>query len=192
MAAWIQEEAAKLIGANGTRRKDDYYPTPPECTEALMDFLRIPDNALIWEPASGGGHITDVLRSRYYTVIGTDLRTGTDFLTANPPIGVDWIITNPPFSLSEQFIRRAAELKIPFAFLLKSQYWHAARRVALFRECPPTWLLPLAWRPDFTGQGKSLMDVMWCVWTGNHEHGEAKYRPLEKPGGREMKQCSIF
>lgn len=41
----------------------------------------------------------------------------------------DWIITNPPFSLAEAFIRRAAELGKPFAFLLKSQYWNATCRM---------------------------------------------------------------
>ena len=35
-------------------------------------------------------------------VTGTDIQAGDDFLTI-PLMGCDWIITNPPFRLAEQF-----------------------------------------------------------------------------------------
>ena len=28
-----------LVGAHGVRQDKDFYPTPPECTIALLDFL---------------------------------------------------------------------------------------------------------------------------------------------------------
>lgn len=43
----------------------------------------------------------------------------------------------------------AAEIGKPFAMLLKAQYWHAAKRAQLFCEVPPSYVLPLTWRPDF-------------------------------------------
>ena len=96
---------------------------------------------------------------------------------------MEWIITNPPFSLAEQFIRRSGEHKIPFAMLVKSQYWHAIKRFFLFYENKPAYILPLTWRPDFLfktrGSGSPLMDVMWCVWIPGATKTE--YRPLLKP-----------
>lgn len=78
--------------------------------------------------------MVQVINGRGYDVIGTDIMTGTDFLKAELPEGVGMIITNPPFSVSEEFIRHALDLEVPFAFLLKSQYWHAARRSRSLRQ----------------------------------------------------------
>lgn len=131
--------------------------------------------------------MTRVMEKNGLDVIGTDILTGTDFLAADIPSGVEWIVTNPPFSLSEQFIRKCAEHKKPFALLLKSQYWHAAKRYKLFQEITPAYVLPLTWRPDFlfgARGGASLMDVMWCVWIPYNEQ-TTKYIPLKKPSKEE-------
>ena len=148
-----------------------------------MNFLLLPCNQKIWEPACGEGHMVDAIRNRGYDVIGTDINMGVDFLTAELPDGVDWIITNPPFSHAEHFIRRCVEHKKPFALLLKSQYWHAKKRFKLFWEYPPAYVLPLTWRPDFLFKhrgGSPLMDVMWCVWTVR-DLGQTVYVPLSRP-----------
>lgn len=149
-----------------------------------MDFLRIPIDKLIWEPACGQNHMVNAIRNRGYQVIGTDILTGTDFLEVDIPDGVDWIITNPPFSKSEKFIERCIEHKKPFALLLKSQYWHAKKRMKLFQEYPPEYVLPLSWRPDFLmgkrGKGSPLMDVIWNVWEPGFT-SYTKYIILERP-----------
>lgn len=158
----------RIIGGNDPekRNKQDFYPTPPDVTEALMRELNLPKSYTIWESACGNGAITKKLESMGYTVVGTDITTGNDYLT-EPYHECDWIITNPPFMLSEEFIRRSKEHGKPFALLLKSQYWHAKRRYKLFEECKPTAVYPLTWRPDFGGTGGSpLMDVIWTVWGG--------------------------
>ena len=161
---------SRICGGNTAykRNESDFYPTPPEATIALLDFLEIPKDQKIWEPACGENHMVDVIKAYGYDVIGTAIQTGVDFLTADMPDGIDWIITNPPFSISESFIMRCIENHRPFALLLKSHYWHAKRRLKLFREFSPKFILPLSWRPDFLfkkrGGGSPLMDVMWCVW----------------------------
>ena len=169
---------AKIIGGNGNRRELDFYPTPPEVTEALISILDIPENSLIWEPACGGGAIVDVLRHRGYRCIGTDISQGQDYLTAEMPQGIDWIITNPPFKLAEDFIKRSWNHNKPFALLLKSQYWHAAKRYKLFQECTPSHIYPLTWRPDFCGGGNPLMDMCWMVW--NRKTDKCEYKPIER------------
>ena len=167
-----------------SRAASDFYPTPPEVTSALMNFLMLPCSHKIWEPACGENHMVNVMRDRGYDVIGTDINMGVDFLSAEIPEDVDWIITNPPFSLADSFVCKCVEHKKPFALLLKSQYWHAKKRLQLFREHPPAYVLPLTWRPDFLfGQrgGSPLMEVMWCVWTVS-DPGRTVYEPLSKPG----------
>lgn len=183
---------AHIVGANsGTRSKSDFYPTPPDCTEALLRFLLPQNNCTIWEPACGNGAISKVLKKHGYKVLSSDIQdygyegalTGEDydFLSFKyDDVKIDYIITNPPFSLSEEFAFRAYELKIPFAFLLKAQYWNAAKRKSLFRKMPPHYILPLTWRPDFTGRGSSLMDMNWCIWDVGF-CGRTEYVPLDRP-----------
>ena len=183
---------SRVAGGNTAykRNSSDFYPTPPEATYALLDFLKIdPGKAVIWEPACGEGHMVEQMKKMGYSVIGTDVVNGTDFLKDNPPRDFNWIITNPPFSLSEQFIRKCIEYKRPFALLLKSQYWHAKKRLQLFRKHPPTYVLPMTWRPDFCfGErgGSPTMDVMWCVWGIGMPTG-CMYIPLERPDEKKVK-----
>ena len=116
-------------------------------------------------------------------MIATDISSGQDFLTEPLP-NCDWIITNPPFSISDKFIERCAEHGKPFALLLKSQYWHAKKRYALFRRITPSYVCPLTWRPDFLfkkyeKRSAPLMDVMWCIWEPPYNQ-QTKYYPMTK------------
>ena len=171
------------------RNKTDFYATPYEVTVALLDFLEsrglISTKDTVWEPAVGSGAIADVLFDRGYRIRGSDLYPqasilpSIDFLQTS--CECDWIITNPPFSKATEFITHALELGKPCAFLLKSQFWHAKSRLDLFRKNPPSYVLPLTWRPDFLHGAKSsspTMECLWTVWAGDHN---AVYYPLEKP-----------
>lgn len=181
---------SRIAGGNTdyNRNESDYYPTPPEATIALMDYLSLPDGSVIWECACGDGHMSETLKALGYGVVSTEFRHtgygigGIDFLICDPQ-PCDWIITNPPFKLAEDFIARCHALGRPFALLLKSQFWHAKRRYKLFQEVKPSAVLPLTWRPDFMfkqrGGGSPLMDCIWCVWDGKSKN--TIYLPLEKP-----------
>ena len=56
---------------DSARQIDDFYPTPPEATEALLN--RYEFNRDIWEPACGDGAISKVLDAKGHDVISTDL-----------------------------------------------------------------------------------------------------------------------
>lgn len=152
------------------RKGSDYYPTPADVTQALIDFLQIPKTKVIWEPACGEGFMSRVFQNNGYSVISTDLNSygfedsTEDFLQSECK-ECDWIITNPPFILSEQFIRKCIQHKKPFALLLKSQYWHSKKRYALFSEHKPCLILPLTWRPDFEFGKRGGSPTMECIWT---------------------------
>lgn len=184
-------------GDQGTRRALDFYPTPPEVTEALLQFLRLKPGT-VWEPACGYGAMARVLEQHGHQVIATDLREtgfgegGVDFLSAGRRY-CDAIVTNPPFVVAEQFIRRSLGFAPVVAMVLKSQYWHAAKRHSLFLDAPPAWVLPLTWRPDFVGGergGSPTMDILWTVWIAGDT--TTKYRPLRRPGPIEAPTMDLF
>lgn len=196
MSATDHTYASAIVGAQKThkRKAADHYPTPIDATEALMQFLQLPRDTLVWEPAVAEGMMARIIERHCPNVQGTDLRDdgaiygrgGVNFLDAEvaQDDGPDWIITNPPFNLSEAFIRKALSITPNAAMLLKSQYWHAARRFKLFEECRPAYVLPLTWRPAFleAERGSSpLMDVIWVVWKG--KVNTTQFMPLKRPRG---------
>ena len=167
-----------------SRRKLDYYPTPDDVTYALMDFLNL-DKCTIWEPACGDGTMSKVLIKYGHTVIASDIEktgygeSGIDFLSEAR--NCDAIITNPPFAISQDMILHALHQANLVAMLLKSQYWHAKKRTPLFNQHPPTYVLPLNWRPDFMGGdrgGAPTMEVHWTVWIKGEY--DTRYRILER------------
>lgn len=177
-----------LTGGNNkkNRRELDYYPTPYDCTIALMDFLKIEGKYLL-EPCCGCGQISRVLEAYKNLVLSTDIRTstgygrgGVDYLH-NKFYGYDAIITNPPFNLASEFVVKAVSESPVVAFLLKSQFWHSQKRYDLFKKHRPAYILPLTWRPNFAPErGNSpTMEVLWTVWKTGSETCE--YIPLERP-----------
>jgi hypothetical protein len=111
----------------------DAYATPPWVTEYLLPH--IPDRITsVWEPAAGTGQMVGVLASRF-TVEATDIDCGRDFL-AESKSDCAAIITNPPYTLAQEFIEHALDLTRPHdgfvAMLLRCDYDHAKTRQHLF------------------------------------------------------------
>lgn len=188
------------------RRESDFYPTPPEVTVALLEWLDLPGPAIntsIWEPACGDGAMVNIMRGYGFHVVASDIREEgilpgarvcADFMSYPVPATraecpVDWIITNPPFNLAEEFIRHALKFTPNVAMLLKSQFWHAQSRAKLFGEHPPSAVLPLTWRPDFLAGkkgGAPTMDCLWTVWWPERPFraiNPTHYQPLMRPSG---------
>jgi hypothetical protein len=173
----------------GVRAVDDFYPTPPDCVRALIPHI---DDfpGTIWEPACGDGAISKVLLACGWSVASSDimhrgyLADTIDFLRSAPEIhgalrNFRSIVTNPPYRYAEAFIRRAFDLGCThIAMLLKSNFWHA-KRGGLFEQYPPSEILQLTWRPDFTGAGSPFLDVAWNVWRPGS--GKTTLVRLERP-----------
>lgn len=182
-------------GSTWGRKDSDFYPTPPDVTVALLEFLKFSTPRRIWEPACGAGDMAWVLEQAGHDVVATDLNdtgygeSGKDFLDpdfdlALPDVAfrVDAIITNPPFAKAFEFAQTAVCRAPLVALLFKSSYWHASTRLPFFRAHPPSCVLPLTWRPSFLEEerGKSpFMDVLWTVWAPNTL--QTRYVPLARP-----------
>lgn len=171
------------------RRELDFYPTPPDVTHALMQFLDLEGLLFgissVWEPACGDGAMSRVIEEYVAEVISTDIREtgygmgGKDFFVWRE--SCDAIITNPPFNQSAEFIIKAIGETELVAMLLKSQYWHASKRTKLFRDHPPAYVLPLNWRPDFLAGERGGSPTMECIWTvWKRGLTDTRYRILSK------------
>ena len=141
----------RYIGASNhveeAREWDDYYATPPEATEKLLQVETFSNN--IWECAAGELHISKVLESHGYNVRSSDIIQRRepvevlDFLTTNyRDLDLD-IITNPPFKFATEFICRSIEAvgeghKV--AMLLKITFLESKARKNLFEKYPFKYL----------------------------------------------------
>ncbi len=191
--------AVSAAGGNRTseidpeHKKANFHATPGGAGEALLGRFPM---TMAWECACGDGALSRVLQAAGVRVLSTDLydrgfgRSGQDFLKImKMPADCD-ICTNPPFDLAEDFIRHAILTLKPrrLFLLLKSTYWSAERRLALWEECKPSWNCPLTFRLDFTGAGSPTMELSWFVWEREPQYpGVCLTEPLRENGGRPVK-----
>lgn len=161
------------------REKDDFYPTWPGATAALLSVETF--DGPIWECAAGEGDMSNVLSDAGYEVISTDLvdrgfgEPRIDFLmewTARAPN----VVTNPPFVLAREFVDKALSLTTgKVAMFLRLAFLEGLKR----GEWLPTTPLARVWimsrrvpmqrgRISELGDGHGVIAFAWFVW--DHAH----------------------
>lgn len=165
-----------------SQRGCDLYETPPEALQALLRVEPVP--LTVWECACGPGAIVRTLRDSGRAVVATDLndwgcpdsQSGVDFLMEREaPAGIGAILTNPPYSLAGQFVRKARELSPITIMLLRLAFLESTgrsdildagdlARVYVFRN-----RLPMMHRHNWAGpKASSALPFAWFVWDRNH------------------------
>ena len=110
---------------------DELY-TPYYAIELLIKYL--PTGITIWEPTDfGDSNITKCLIDKGFKVISSH-KKNFDFLLDHISFDFDFIITNPPYSIKDDFIKRCYDLKKPFALLLPLTSLEGVYRGSLFRK----------------------------------------------------------
>lgn len=146
------------------KERFDNLHTPEEAIWPLIDH--IPHSPLfkrVWECTDfGDSQITKTFRNEGFEVVGTDIVNGMNFLTCQPP-PFDWIVTNPPYSLKDQFLERCYQLNKPFALLLPLTALEGIKRGSLFQHYGID-LIVLNRRIDFTGKKANWFNVSWFCW----------------------------
>lgn len=119
---------------------DELY-TPEEAVKVILSY--IPDNVkVIWEPtAITDSKIVSVLEEAGYKVVKSHINEGKDFFTYEPE-EYDMIITNPPYSIKDKFLKRAFQLEKPFMFLLPITTLEGKVRGKMFNENKIQVLIP--------------------------------------------------
>lgn len=112
--------------------KNDELYTPEYAIKPLLKYL--PKNKIIWECTDyGSSNITKVLRNNGYKVVNTN-KAEIDFIQDNVDFKFDMIITNPPYSLKDEFIKRCYEYGKPFCLLLPITSLEGIERGKMFRK----------------------------------------------------------
>ena len=112
--------------------KNDELYTPDYAIKPLLKYL--PKNKIIWECTDfGNSNITKVLKENGYKVISTH-KKDFDFLMDDPDFEFDMIITNPPYSLKDDFLKKCYEHDKPFCLLLPITTLEGIERGKMFRE----------------------------------------------------------
>lgn len=178
------------------REKDDFYPTPPEPTRAILhaEIDRLREFDAIWEPAAGDGAMMREMNALGLQVIPSDLvdrgcnaEIRSFYEYASSPAQA--IVTNPPFAECNKdpgWVRHALEnLSVDYMALLLPVNWiGASGRAALWSQHRPARTYVMRWRIDFTGQGAPPMINAWFVWDKKHK-GETVLRMLDRNDARQ-------
>ncbi len=155
------------------RKERDLYETPEWVTRALEPHILNPAIFHIWEPACGSGKMVRALESMGFTVHGTDIETGADFLERDcEPVAYEAIITNPPYVLATEFIEHALRQPVStVAMLLRTDFDHAQSRSKLFAKCRAfakkvVLTKRIKWFEDSKGQPS--FNHAWFIWKHGH------------------------
>ena len=166
------------------RLPNEFYPTPPEATRALLSVERF--DGPIWEPACGEGAIAEVLAQAGHPVVSTDLCpygfgvSGVDFLKEPMP-RAKHIVTNPPYGngLADAFLTQALSMTRitggKVAFLLNLASLCHPCRTPLWRSAPPASLYAMdgivCWPEHRYGPAPEAFKrhrYVWAVWSPDH------------------------
>jgi len=115
---------------------NDMY-TPPEAMSYIIPFLN--KNLIYWEACYGMGHMAKELIKQGFNVIGNK---SIDCLVSEPNEVWDVWITNPPFNGNKKFIKRAIELKKPFAFLIRLEHLGGVEALRLLQNLDFKIIIP--------------------------------------------------
>jgi hypothetical protein len=165
----------------GQRKANDFYETPFSLTRQFLELGLLDPAASTLEPASGAGAIVRILQEQGFSKISA-YDAETDFLKETTKYSQ--IITNPPFSLTQEFIMKAKQVATQrFALLLPLNYLHGKTRYEkIFRDSTfPLASVNVFIRYPFFGDalradGKyktGMMVCAWYVWDISH-YGSAK------------------
>ena len=140
----------------------DDFPTPPWATRALCRALIARGEPLdelhAWEPACNRGYMALPLGEYFGRVHATDVadygypaQDGVaDFLIdwSQDAPDIDWVITNPPFRLADDFIRQGLRYaRRGVAVFVRSAFLEGQERYeTLFRDRPEDIFLPFVER----------------------------------------------
>lgn len=147
---------------------DELY-TPEIAVEMIIPY--IPKQVkTIWEcTAHSKSEIVRVLLLHGYNVAATHIDKGFDFFD-HTPRDYDMIITNPPYSLKDKFLKRAFDLKKPFMLLLPLTTLEGYKRSKMFQEHKIQLLIPDS-RFNFKPEKKSgaWFQTSWFTYGLNLE-----------------------
>lgn len=176
----VSLSGSSLVGGTPVRGRveNDYYATPPESTQVLLNVLELSGSIL--EPACGEGHISEVLKENYpeAEVVSTDLidrgygAGRVDFLDKEYDRTFDNVITNPPFKYMREFVEKSLEISTDKVIMFgKIQFLEGKGRKEFLKNSPLKYVYVFSERqnPMRNGSpvdenGKKWSSTMCFAW----------------------------
>ena len=176
------QNKSHAVMAQRSEAKDslDDFPTPPWATRALLEHvlqgIEVSELTCL-EPACGVGHMAKVLKEYFSEVESSDVYdygygATHDYLKHPYRINCcDWMITNPPFRLAEDFILKSLRIaREGVAILARTVFLESVgRHERIFSRNPPTVVAQFTERvPMVKGRldksASTATGYCWLVW----------------------------
>ena len=194
-------QGGKLAGGNpeNGRVDNDFYATDPAAVEQLFKALRMYDNDFtdfspfsFMEPCVGNGNIANATLNYFNFSLHRPESVNTfvdivdrgytetivqDFMTFKPERKYQLIVTNPPYSIALDFVKKCLEHlehRGYLAMFLKIQFWEGEKRKQFLLDNPPAFCFPFSKRMPTWNNGQqwdengkrwaTTMCHAWFVW----------------------------
>ena len=141
---------------------NDLYPTPDYTIDSLLEHLDIPDYYKFFEPCKGLGNIYNKIPLAESNKSYAEISEGKDYFKSKGFYSL--IITNPPFSLAQEFLTKSLSESHSVWYLLRLNFLGSQKRKKFWELNPPTHLLVLSKRPSFTNKGTDATEYAWFGW----------------------------
>ena len=187
MSDWTYNKKANFLNTtngNNDRETNDFYATDPNSLIKFLERIKQDQDVSIsnylWEPCCGSGTLCDVLKDYGYKIVASDIvdrgYPGTivrDFLSIDN-INFDGdILTNPPYKIALDIIKKSLELvkeNSKVIMYLKLTFLEGQERKKFYAECPPKYIYIFSERQscyingDFSVKKGSTVCYCWYIW----------------------------
>lgn len=119
---------------SGRTKESDECLTPRYVVEPIIKYLKYKNFKKIWCPFDLEHSLyVRMLKKNGFDVIHTHILSGGNFFEIDETsFDFDCIVSNPPFTLKDEILKRLYEIGKPFAILLPIQSLQSEKRTELF------------------------------------------------------------
>ena len=157
-----------MSSTTGNTIERELYPTPISAVAALMRHIQFRQGDTFMEPCRAEGNIYDAVPLPDGQKEWAEIRHGRDYMAWDFGRQFDVIITNPPFSLTEEFMRKSLSELAPdgtLIYLQRVNFLGSKKRVPFWAEIGfPNKTPILAPRPRFVNGGSDSCEYSWFIW----------------------------
>lgn len=125
------------LTAKTDKQSDEYY-TPKEAVLPIIKYIDKGNKPFytIWCPFDDEeSEYVKCIREAGHKVIASHIDNDKNFFYYEPDEWYDYIISNPPFSLKDDILKRLCELNKPFAILLPLPTLQGQKRFKYLKDC---------------------------------------------------------
>jgi hypothetical protein len=118
---------------DGINPNDEFY-TPIYAITPLLKYLK-PNSNILCPFDTEQSYFVKILKENGHNVTYGHITTGQDFFKIEIPDNIDYIISNPPYSLKFEVFQKLFETGIPFAMLVGVVgLFESQKRFNLFKD----------------------------------------------------------